>query len=140
MLDPYPASLGYVSTHILAPECTEGALRRALAEGRSYVAFDWMGDPTGTAFVLTAKEKTWTLGDRVKLSPGLVFHAETPLPGTLRLLCDGKEVAMAEGRTLTFAVKEAGVYRLEAALPLGGELRPWIYTGAICVASSVNAL
>lgn len=131
MLDPYPVSMGYVSTHVLAPECTEPALRKALAEGRTYVAFDWIADPTGTAFTLAAKGQTWTLGDSVKLAPGLAFHAETPLPATLRLMRDGQEVAKVEGRTLEFAVKEPGVYRLEAALPLGGEQRPWIYTGAI---------
>ena len=35
-LDPYASSLGYVSTHILAPERTEKALRKSLHEAGSY--------------------------------------------------------------------------------------------------------
>jgi hypothetical protein len=133
ILDPYPVSFHYVSTHVLAPDRTPAALKEALKAGRTYVAFDWIADPTGTAFLASAEGRTWTIGDTVKMRPGLELRAVVPLPSTLRLLRDGREVARVTGRTLAYQPAEPGVYRLEAALPLGGELRPWIYTGAIRV-------
>lgn len=131
ILDPYPVSLGYVSTHVLAPERSETALRTALAEARTYVAFDWMADPAGTAFLFTTGNRTGTIGDSEPLAPGMTLHVRVPVPATLRLYRDGKQVARTQGLTLDFPVSAPGVYRMEALLPLVGEERPWIYTGAI---------
>jgi len=133
LLDPYPVSFHYVSTHVLARERTVEALSAALKAARTYVAFDWMADPTGTSLVAESGTKRFTIGDTVPLSAGLTIHAEVPLSASLRLVRDGKEVARADSRTLSFAVDAPGVYRLEASLPLAGEVRPWIYTGAILV-------
>ena len=49
-LDPYERSFRHVSTHLLLPEITEASIWDALKEGRAYVAFDWMADPTGFVF------------------------------------------------------------------------------------------
>lgn len=130
-LDPYPVSLGYVSTHILARERSERSLRDALAKGRTYIAFDWIADATGTAFLLKSGSKTYTLGDTVQFKPGMKLQAEVPLNGFMRLMKDGKEIKQSIGRRLDFEVHGAGIYRLEVYLPLGGELRGWIFTGAI---------
>ncbi len=53
-LDPYSRSFRNVSTHILASELSEPALREALRAGRAYVSHDWMCDPTGFRFELTS--------------------------------------------------------------------------------------
>jgi hypothetical protein len=43
-------------------------------------------------------------------------------------------VAKSEGKAeLEFAVKEAGVYRLEGWLKLDGEFRPWLFANPIYV-------
>lgn len=133
ILDPYAVSFHYVSTHVLARDRTVPAIREALAAARTYVAFDWIADPTGTAFVAQSAGRTDTLGATVPLRPDLRLRAEVPLACTLRLLCDGREVARATGRTLDYHPDRPGVYRLEADVPLGDELRPWIYTGGIRV-------
>ena len=52
--DPYYRSFQNVSTHIFAPELTENAIRAALREGHAYVSHDWMCDPSGFFFGLTA--------------------------------------------------------------------------------------
>jgi hypothetical protein len=130
-LDPYPVSLGYVNTHILARERTERALRDALAKGRTYIAFDWIADATGTAFLLKSGSKSYPLGETVRFKSGMRLQAEVPLSGFMRLMRDGSAVKQVEGRTLDFEVQEVGIYRLEVYLPLGGELRGWIFTGAI---------
>jgi hypothetical protein len=133
LLDPYPVSFHYVSTHVLARERTVPSLEAGLKAARTYVAFDWMADPTGTVFIAEAGGRRWTIGDTVALSSGLTIRAEVPVAATLRLMRDGTEVARAEGRTLRFPVDAAGVYRIEVSLPLAGENRPWIYTGVILV-------
>lgn len=130
-LDPYSVSLGYVNTHVLARARTERSLRDSLAKGRTYIAFDWIADATGTAFLLKSGSKTYTLGDTVKFRQGMRLWAEVPLNGFMRLMKDGSEVRQVKGRSLEFEVQGAGIYRLEVYLPLGGELRGWIFTGAI---------
>ena len=52
--DPYHRSFQNVSTHVLAPELTEKAIRDALRQGRAYVSHDWICDPTGFRFELIA--------------------------------------------------------------------------------------
>ena len=47
-IDPYHRSFRNMSTHILAPELTESALRAALKTGHAYVSYDWICDPTGS--------------------------------------------------------------------------------------------
>ncbi len=133
ILDPYPVSFHYVSTHVLARVKTLPALQSALSAGRAYVAFDWIADPTGTAFIATAGSKRWNIGDALTIRPGLEIKAEVPMPATLKLICNGVCVATTIGRTLSAPVTQQGVYRLEVSVPLGVEQRPWIYTGAILV-------
>jgi hypothetical protein len=102
-----------------------------LQQGRTYVAFDWLADATGTTFVLTHNGKEYNIGDRVPFAPGMKLHAEIPLNARLRLMCDSKVVQSKIGNTLDAPITRPGVYRLEALLPVAGEQRPWIYTGAI---------
>ena len=52
--DPYHRSFQNVSTHVLAPELTEKAIRDALRQGQAYVSHDWICDPTGFRFELIA--------------------------------------------------------------------------------------
>jgi hypothetical protein len=132
-LDPYYVSLGYVSTHVLAADRTEAAIRAALDHGRSYVGFDWMCDPTGTAFVLRTGKRMATIGDSVPASRSMTLRAETPLACSMRLLKDGQEIAHQQGRSIEAKITEPGLYRMEASLLVDGEQRDWIYTGAIRV-------
>ena len=63
--DPYERSLRYVSTHILARELNEPAIREALKSGHAYVAHDWLCDSTGFAFVARAGGKgDWVMGTK----------------------------------------------------------------------------
>lgn len=74
------------------------------------------------------------MGDAVKLTGGLKLMAKLPLPAYVRLLRHGMEVARSEGKAeFAFAVRETGVYRLEAFLKLDGEYRPWLYAKPIYV-------
>ena len=70
-------------------------------------------------------------GREAVVDPEMTFNGA--VEKVRELIGDGKEIARSEGRTLSYTVAAPGVYRLEASLPLAGELRPWIYTGAILV-------
>jgi hypothetical protein len=134
--DPYYRSFRNSSTHVLAPKLEESAIRSALKAGHAYVSHDWMCDPTGFRFeaVDGTGKVSASMGDEVKLSDDLKLTAKLPVPAYIRLLRHGQEVAKSEGKAeFEFAVKEAGVYRLEAWLKLDGEWRPWIFANPVYV-------
>jgi hypothetical protein len=134
-IDPYFRSFQNASTHVLAPKLEEAAIRAALKGGHAFVAHDWMCDATGFFFIATDSGKqVGLMGDSVKLTDELKLKAKLPVPAYVRLLRHGVEVAKFEGKAeVEFAVKEAGVYRLEAFLKLDGEYRPWVYANPIYV-------
>ncbi|MFM8394519.1 MAG: PHP domain-containing protein [Acidobacteriota bacterium] len=136
-LDPYESSLQFVTTHLLLPKqdgLTEAAVRQALRSGRAYVAHDWLGDPTGFAFVATAQRaRRGVMGDRIELATGLRLRLATPLPGTIRLFHQGSKIAESYGYNLDQPIAKPGVYRAEIWLTIDGEERPWIYSNPIRV-------
>ena len=135
-LDPYYRSFRNVSTHVLAPSLDEATIRTALNAGHAYVAHDWMCDATGFDFAaLTGDgQRRAMMGDEVKHTAGLKLSAKLPVAAYVRLLRHGEEVAKSAGEAgFNFAVKEPGVYRLEAWLKLDDELRPWIFSNPIYV-------
>lgn len=132
--DPYYRSFWNVSTHILAPELTEPAIRAALKAGHAYISHDWMCDPTGAVYAVrrAGEEKlAGIMGDELPFDPALRLVAEFPVECDLRLLKDGAEIHKARARTLEYTPPAAGVYRLEAWLHVDTEDRPWIYTNPI---------
>jgi len=132
--DPYERSLRYVSTHILAHELTEPAVREALKRGHAYVAHDWLCDSTGFAFVArTGGKSNAGMGDEVKLAGALMLSAATPVKCTMKLIRNGEALQTANTNRLDFEVKTPGVYRIEAWLEVDGEQRPWIYSNPIYV-------
>jgi len=131
--DPYEVSLGYVNTHVLAPEVTETALFDALLKGRAYVAFDWIADPSGFRYYAKSGDRTVDMGGDVKAADRPTLTVRTDLACQIRLLRNGQEVQRTDGKELTFEVKEPGVYRTEAWVRLGEEERPWIYSNPVYV-------
>lgn len=132
--DPYERSLRYVSTHILAHELTEPAVREALKRGHAYVAHDWLCDSTGFVFVAgTGSKSSSIMGDEVKLGEALMLSAATPVKCTMKLIRNGEALQTSNTNRLEFDVKTRGVYRIEAWLEVDGEQRPWIYSNPIYV-------
>lgn len=133
--DPYVQSFDNVSTHILAVEQTEPAMRDALRRGRAYVSHDWMCDPTGFAFGVADVEQPGQLaavmGDEYPFRSGVALAAEFPVEAHYRIVKDGEVVETGLGRKLTYAPSGPGVYRLEGWLEVGGERRPWLYTNHV---------
>jgi hypothetical protein len=138
--DPYFRSFRNVSTHILAPELTEEAIRSALRDGHAYVSHDWMCDPSGFVFERIAAgaaaddrnpPSRVIMGDEAAVVSGQKLVARLPLECRIRLLREGNLIAETSGATLEHAVEVPGVYRVEAWLEIDGESRPWIYSNPI---------
>lgn len=142
-LDPYLRAFRCVTTHVLSGALEEVPMRRAVKAGRVYVAHEWMGDPTGFRIAWVDSDapapattaRAW-MGDEAPFAAGGRIDVESPLPGRLRLLKDGIEIGRADGHRLQVAVAEAGVYRAEVWLELGGEWRPWVYSNPVYLRAS----
>jgi hypothetical protein len=132
--DPYERSMRYVSTHILARELTEPAVREALKLGHAYVAHDWLCDSTGFTFVARTNGKSNAImGDEMKPENALTLTAATPVNCSIKLIRNGEVLQTTNSNRLDFVVKAPGVYRIEAWLELDGEQRPWIYSNPIYI-------
>ncbi len=148
-LDPYYRSFWNVSTHILAPEQNEKAIRAALKAGHAYVSHDWMCDPTGFRFEALAKGASkWQvpskmakpskspaaiMGDEIPFTQGMRLAAQFPLTTKIRLLKDGKVIHEETQASMDKVIEGPGVYRVEGWLTLDGEARGWIYANPIYV-------
>jgi len=139
-LDPYHRSFNNVSTHVLAPELSEAAVRAALRGGHAYVSHDWMCDPSGFRFELTTaagqtsgSARRALLGDEVKFSPPARLVAQFPIACRVRLMSGGKVIIERSGDSLEYDVVAPGAYRVEGWLELGGEERGWVYSNPIYV-------
>jgi hypothetical protein len=137
-LDPYHRSFRNVSTHILAPELAELAIREALRSGHAYVCHDWMCDPTGFQFdwVTAGAAPSGSqqgMGDEVKLVPSGKIAARFPVSCHIRLIRNGQVVTDKRADRLEYEVSEPGVYRVEGWLEVGGEVRGWLYANPIYV-------
>jgi len=131
--DPYENSFRYVSTHLLAAEAREAPLFAALQQGRAYVAFDWMADPSGFRFVARHGERTAEMGESVPASAAPELWVKPNMRCEIRILRNGVALRQEEGEELRLPVTEPGVYRVECWVPIGGEKRPWIYSNPIYV-------
>lgn len=136
-LDPYDVSMGHVGTFVLADKFTPEAFLAALRAGRCYIGFDWIASPEGFRFcAVRGDQRVGIMGDEVQLASGLTLTASLPGAATLRLFRNGELRAETIGRSAAWPVTEPGVYRLEAYVPLAGELRPWVFSNPIYVRQS----
>jgi hypothetical protein len=132
-LDPYVRSFRHVSTHLLMTDIDEVQVRQALASGRTYVAFDWLADPTGFVYRAEQGSESWPIGSEVTFVKDLHLRAEAPLEARFKLVRDRQIALDQNGAGFDFLVDKPGVYRVEVWLKVAGEDRPWILTGPIYV-------
>jgi hypothetical protein len=132
-LDPYECSLRHVGTHLLAPELSQAAVWEALAQGRAFVAFDWMADATGFDFAAVTTGGRHEMGSRVALADDLRLAGRSPLAAHWKLVRSGKLISESTSDTFELRVTEPGIYRVELWLPIAGEERPWVLTNPVYV-------
>ena len=133
-LDRYRYSLGHVGTHLLLGELSKEAVWDALRDGRAYVSFDWLADPTGFDFAATVDGKRYEIGGRFPLErEDMKLTAQAPLPVQWKLIYDGKVVKESKGNRFEYVTRELGTYRIEAWLDVAGEPMIWILSNPIYV-------
>lgn len=133
VVDPYEMALRHVGTHLLMRDLTQDEVWEALAEGRAYVAFDWLCDATGFDFAAQNGDQRHEMGSRITMADGLVLNARAPHAGHWTLVRNGQTVFETDGDALDFPIKEPGVYRVEVSLQVASETKPWILSNPIYV-------
>ncbi len=141
-LIPYKVGFQAIRTHLLLDRALTGrfeddsaAVLTALKEGRSFVSNFRHGDARGFRFWGMDAGALFGPGTERFFRPGAVLHARAPRPATMTLLRDGVEVFSA-GESLTFNVRQPGVYRLEVAR----RGKAWIYTNPIWLRQAHGAV
>ncbi|MCA1619453.1 MAG: hypothetical protein LC795_09125 [Acidobacteria bacterium] len=141
-LDPYERSFRLVRTHVLLPRDTpldESSLLAALRSGRSFLAFDLFGDPTGFRFTADNGRDVRTMGEEVQLPAGgaVRLAARAPVKCRTVFFRDGRAAAeVKDSASAEFNADRKGVYRVEVYLEQLGSLldgKPWIISNPIFV-------
>jgi hypothetical protein len=132
-LDRYVFSLRHVSTHLLMKELTPQAVWESVENGRAYVAFDWIADPRGFDFAAIVGDVRHEMGSRLPFDKGLRLTGRSPLSVIWKLIRNGKTFYDSTGKTLDFALREPGIYRVESWLRVAGKDLPWILSNPIYV-------
>jgi acetyl esterase/lipase len=130
-IDPVEMSFREIVTHILAQELTEQSVWDALANGRAFVAQDWLCGTAGFMFGANNNLGVFGMGDSVPLMGTTRLSANVPLRAKLRVFHKGEVVQEQIGTNISFQIKEPGAYRFEAWLDVAGEERPWIFSNPI---------
>ena len=132
-LDPYENSLRHVGTHLLLSELTTDAVWQALAEGRAFVAFDWIADATGFDLALDTAGKRHEMGSQVPLATDLRLTGRAPLSARWKLIKDGKLLTESTGPGFEAPINQPGRYRTELWLDVAGEEHIWILSNPFYV-------
>jgi hypothetical protein len=134
----YERSFRQLRTHVLCEEAPSGRLDHdrdqvyaALRAGRCYLALDSLGPARGFRFTAAGPGGEQPMGAEAAAGEHL-FRAVVPAPASLRLLCDGVQVAAAEDATeLAHEAGGPGVYRVEARRRAHGRPRTWVLSNPI---------
>lgn len=140
VLTPFPNSrwFSYLQTFVLTEQLLTGnidadrtAIYDALREGRSYLARPVVASPIGFQFWAQAKN-----GRRVEIGEersggSWQLEVRSPLEAQIELLKDGVTVASEVSDSLSYAVTNAGVFRVEVSLFHSGRSYKWIVTNPI---------
>ena len=127
---------GTIRTHVLMPAWSgDGrrdvvALTEALAAGRSFIAYDFLGDAAGTRFTARRGGETIaSFGDEIPADGETEFVVVLPREADVTLLRNSEPVASARAAEFVHRDSRPGVYRVEARL----QNRPWVFTNHIYV-------
>ncbi len=137
---PFARVFRLIRTHILTTGPLSGnsssdiaAVLDALKNGRAYVALDHYRNSSGFSLLLAENGRSATMGDEFILHHSAALTASVPHKARLRLIRNGALVHQTTGTKMTLALREPGIYRIEADLNVFGRYRPWIYSNPIHV-------
>ncbi len=137
---PFSRVLPILRTHILTEEPLSGepgpaadAVLEALAQGRSFVANDWLESSIGFRFYAEWTGGIVVMGGEVpfRSAEKCGLHVQVPGEAWIRLLRDGHTIREELGRSLSLPAPGPGVYRVEVDRRAWGRRRPWIYSNPV---------
>jgi|SaaInl4_135m_RNA_FD_contig_21_2613988_length_1926_multi_6_in_0_out_0_2 hypothetical protein len=135
---PYSFAFKTIRTHVLldAPlDATDSQVAAkqvydAIRAGHCFMAHDGFGDSTGFYFDAQRRGKVVALmGDELPFTAGTRLHASVPDEAYICLLRDGHVIEEFEGKRLSYAITQPGVYRVEVRR----RFKPWIFSNPIYV-------
>jgi hypothetical protein len=135
---PYEALFGTISTHVLldAPltGCATADVREvteALGQGAAFLANDALADARGFRFEGVSGLASVGPGGRLALDGSTRLRLSSPVAAEWRMVCAGRVLAQAEGRTLEVGLAAPGAYHVQGRL----RDRFWLVTNPIYVSS-----
>jgi hypothetical protein len=133
---PYEYLFRAVRTHILVEGGLTGYMVQdqaiifeALRAGRAWVGCDVLGSTRGFQFEARSGVERATMGEEIRRAGAVTFEVNTPLPGDIQLVGNGRVVARASGQTFKFLSAEPGVYRVQVYR--GG--KGWLFSNPLFV-------
>jgi hypothetical protein len=139
-LDPYETSFRLVRLHLLLEQgkpLDATSLMDAVKAGHCFVAFDFLGDPSGFSFEAQNPGERKIQGDEISLQQDTRLRVRMPVASRMVVLKNGAVFQDEGGITSKeMAITERGVYRVEVYLPQLGTLvatKPWIISNPIYV-------
>ncbi|MEK7640659.1 MAG: PHP domain-containing protein [Patescibacteria group bacterium] len=132
--DPYELTLGLISTHIWlknGQELNQKSIFEAIKSGHTYIAFDYLGDPTGFTFYAEKMNGDRCMTGEAMLTPKYlsVWAPESNTGVTTKFYCNNILVGEIPGSMTYMPKPDPGFWRVE----LWKRGRPWIISGQILV-------
>ncbi len=136
----YEYSFRCVNTHILTSgpltgevDIDRNLIYEALLAGRTWVGYDLPCPTKGFRFTARSSATRVTVGEELKRIGAVILEVETPAPGEIRLLRDGKVIVKTNDNQLHHTSAEPGIYRVEVYRRFRGLRTGWIFSSPIYV-------
>lgn len=123
---PYKVLFKSIHIHLLLPNPlvrgnsrvkiakSKAAIYEALAHGRSFIANDYHANSEGFQFFAKAGKRKYQMGEVVNFSENITLFITLPVQnGEIRIIRNGKEIAVFNSDRAEFEVTKTGVYRVE---------------------------
>ena len=137
---PYEYLFRCVNTHILTQSALTGVLEddkatiyEALRSGRTWVGYDLPHSTRGFRFVARSGSSQALPGEELRRLGATTIDIQTPAPGEIRLLKDGKRILHGNGTYLGHTTEVPGIYRVEVYKRFRGRKVGWIFSSPIYV-------
>lgn len=133
---PYKVQFKSIRTHVLLDEPlssdfvkAKGQIFTALRNCNVFASNFRRGDAKGFAFYAQSKNGITKIGEEIDIQQEVKLRVKTTQKSQIKLLCDGKVIAEAKGKTLDYTPEVKGNFRVEVYR----RKRGWIFSNHIRV-------
>jgi hypothetical protein len=137
---PFTRVFNLIRTHIVTDRPLTGNndddihyVLASLQKGRCYISLDYFHPAAGFSMTVKNSDAEATLGEHFLLRDTANLHASFPRRARIRIIKNGIVIQETIGDSLSYPVRDTGVYRVEAYLKAFGSFRPWIFSNPVYV-------